>query len=249
MMAFSEGQLELLKTLSFKGYVSEVVSHCELMYPALVSLQGQERFSLHIEKAIALAKKTGFTQRGPVRFYIDMMILLGSNFEHDPQHQWAEFNKINSASSQLEKSISMYNILEQYIGAIYGESNCFFEQSLVRLRNLDVSHISDNKKNYRDNTHELLNYIHPQRYNLLGNGAVDALIYFSDENTPTNVTIKPNHKSYTVLIRFLLGSHFNSDFFRYDSLSSKLINYVSEENIQYHDVISSTYSCLRFNNN
>lgn len=247
MIEFNEEQNELLKSLSFKNYISEVVLHCKVMYPKLVPLQGRESFSLNIEKSIALAKNAGFTQRGPVRLYIDMMILLGFNFEQDPQYQRAKFNDMNNTSSQLEKSVMMYNVLEKYIDAIYGESNSFFEQSLVRLRNLDISNISDDNKNYRSNTHELLSYIHPQRYCLLGEGSVDNLISFSDENIKTDKIIRPNHKSYLVLIRFLLGSHFNNDFFRHDLFASEFINWFSDGSIGYHDVVLSSYSRLRFN--
>lgn len=248
MMEFNEGQVDLFKALSFKDYIDEVFSHCEVMYPALVSSQHREKFCYYIEQSIALAKKADFTQRGPVRLFIDMIILLGYNFEQDPQYQWAKFNEMNKASSQLEKSMMMYRILEQYIAAVYGENNVFFEQSLVKLSNLNINTISDSKENYHNNTHELLNYIHPQRYDLLGHESIDNLISFSDENIQSDRIIKPNHKSYLVLIRFLLGGYFYNDFFRYDLSLSKLASWFSEENAGCHNVVLSSYSSLRFNN-
>lgn len=86
-MEFSDNQVNMLKKVSAENYISEITEHCEIMFPLLIPLQRKDDFRSCIQQSIVLAKKAGYTQRGPVRLYIDMMIILGSDFGKEPLFQ------------------------------------------------------------------------------------------------------------------------------------------------------------------
>lgn len=102
-MEFSDNQVNMLKKVSAENYISEITEHCEIMFPLLIPLQRKDDFRSCIQQSIVLAKKAGYTQRGPVRLYIDMMIILGSDFGKEPLFQSLKI-KDQKVLPQIERS-------------------------------------------------------------------------------------------------------------------------------------------------
>lgn len=74
---------------------------------------------------IVRAKNAGYTQRGAVRLYIDMMIIFGEGFERDPLFKNIVTRNTNENLSQIEKTMNLYSFLNRYINDVYGEGGVF----------------------------------------------------------------------------------------------------------------------------
>ena len=57
--------------------------------PPLFKAVGEEQMRKAIRFGIGRADSYGFTFRGPVRLYLELMLLFGSHFDTDPQYPWA----------------------------------------------------------------------------------------------------------------------------------------------------------------
>lgn len=124
-MEFSENQVSVLKSLSIENYISEVVGHCEILFPLLISSQKNDSLRSCIKKGVIFSNECGYTQRGPVRLYIDMMIMLGSHFESDPLFQSFKINR-QEGIAQIETSVVLYAFLNNYLTKVHGDNGCFF---------------------------------------------------------------------------------------------------------------------------
>ena len=54
--------------------------------PELCEVIGEEQLRVALRQAMARAAGYGFTYRGPIRLFIELMFLCGSAFDTDPQY-------------------------------------------------------------------------------------------------------------------------------------------------------------------
>jgi hypothetical protein len=62
------------------------------------------RIQTLITVAPARSQRKGFSRRASVRFYIETAILLGIDFETDPQYPWARQIRAAPASDEMERA-------------------------------------------------------------------------------------------------------------------------------------------------
>lgn len=183
-MEFSDNQVNMLKKVSAENYISEIIEHCEIMFPLLIPLQKKDDFRSCIQQSIVFAKKAGYTQRGPVRLYIDMMIILGSDFGREPLFQSLKI-KYQKDLPQIERSLSLYTLLNDYIAKVYGEDGCFFKKSFEIFKGFSAEDFTVKISSSNAGLHELLRGVYPQRYDFAGYNAVNDLIAVLDEACET----------------------------------------------------------------
>lgn len=79
---------EILKKHSIDNYLDRLVIHCHTRYSFLKLTMNQIELKNILRKCIDITQQRGFIQEDTTRFYIDLMILLGMEFENDPQYKW-----------------------------------------------------------------------------------------------------------------------------------------------------------------
>jgi len=245
MIELCDPQIDLLKAFSLKKDTDDFIIHCRKMFPSLVTLQRKEHLRPYIEQSVELAKKAGFTQRGPVCVYMDMMIILGVGFERDPLHAWLAPDALTDSSSQLEKSMALYAALKNYLNTVYGEQGMFFEESLQRLRHITINTLPVNPDSYSENVHALLHALYPQRYDFIGYDAINAWLSFTDVRMKNAGITKAKHKAYMALIMFLFGYQFDQGCFRNALNLVTQSSAFSQPDNRLHEIVISCYSCLK----
>lgn len=246
-MNFNEEQIIRLEKLSLRNYVCELVEHCMSLFPLLVSLQGQDSFRAYIEQLIIIAKKDGYTQRGPVRLYIDMMIIFGVRFGNDPLYQSFTIKKQEMNLSQIEKSMILYSYLSEYMEFVYGKNNLLFKESIKKFQNLDIKNVLANVEANYGGVHNLLKNIYPQKYFFVGSSSINNLIKSSDELAKCYGLGKFNQKIYLTLIMFLFGCSFEQGIFRNVISMDYFSRSFASEDAEFHHSIVSCYECLQIN--
>lgn len=96
MLTIRQEQLEILRQYHLHKFEDEMVEHLKRTQVQHWKVMGEADGRKVIQLGIKQAAKHGFTRRGPVRFYIDLMFTFGSFFDTDPQYPWA--------STALEKT-------------------------------------------------------------------------------------------------------------------------------------------------
>src|SRR5215510_13947025 len=89
MLTIRSEQADAFRQAALQKFEDEMVVHLKTSYAEHWKVMGEVAGRCVIQLGIERAKKHGFTNRGPVRFYIELMFMFGSYFDSDPQHPWA----------------------------------------------------------------------------------------------------------------------------------------------------------------
>lgn len=89
MLTIRKEQLEALRQYHLQKFEDEMVEHLKKTQVEHWKVMGEADGRKVIRLGIKQAGSYGFTRRGPVRFYIDLMFTFGSFFDTDPQYPWA----------------------------------------------------------------------------------------------------------------------------------------------------------------
>src|SRR5258708_4751272 len=84
-MTIRDEQMTAFRDAARHSFESEMISHSADFAPHLCSSAGHANLELAVRKGIESSDRYGFTMRGPVRFYIEMVLTFGSDFDTDPQ--------------------------------------------------------------------------------------------------------------------------------------------------------------------
>lgn len=108
--------------------------HLSEFSPPLFKMLGEEQMRKAIRFGIAQASRHGFTLRGPVRLYLELMLLFGSHFDTDPQYPWAaEILANQEAGSQMQRAEWLYEKTMDYRQKVAGPEDAY---TIDALRNI-----------------------------------------------------------------------------------------------------------------
>ena len=89
MLRIRKEQYEELGKISLKRFEDSMVEHIKEFFPEKYEALGETVVRNVIEDGVDRAEAHGFETEPDVSMYIDLMLLLGSNFDTDPQLPWA----------------------------------------------------------------------------------------------------------------------------------------------------------------
>ncbi|CDM88585.1 hypothetical protein [Xenorhabdus bovienii] len=211
---FNEEQCNKLKNYSINTYIDELVAHCNESYPYLEMQLGKEGLKTVLTDAIEKTKNAGFDQRGPVQFYIDMLILFGAGFQTDPPYSWVkELLDNHTHLGQLERITLLYHDLTRYLNEVHGEQDEHLKTSLLKLQSINIEGLNVQWNTYESNVDALLNSLYPQKYRYIKQNSVKKIIQFGVEKSGQYGMKNANESAFLTLIMFLLGDQFDQDIF------------------------------------
>ena len=88
MLAIRPEQMKVFEDVAMRRFEDEMVEHVKsnAIRARLCKVLGDEQLRVAIRQTITRAGKFGFTNRGPIRLYIELAFLFGSDFDTDPQY-------------------------------------------------------------------------------------------------------------------------------------------------------------------
>jgi len=176
MLTIRPDQVEAFERYHLQKFEGEMVEHLKEFAPRHWKVIGEQIGREAIRFGIKQAERYGFTNRGPVRFYIEMMFLFGSYFDTDPQYPWAA-ELLRDSEHQMTRADRLYDRSKEYWTRAAGAENSFV---LAALRRLSEARVED----YTADIYESLDgcflaalrNIYPQKCEYLGEAPVRALL-------------------------------------------------------------------------
>ena len=160
-----------------RNFEKSMLAHLGNFSPPLFKTLGEEQMLKAIRLGIDRAGSHGFTLRGPVRFYLELMLLFGSHFDTDPQYPWASAILTNQdAGSQMQRAEWLFDKTMDYRKRVSGPEDAY---SLEALRNiaLFVQHpLPLSSENYIPAIIKEIANIYPQKAAYVGNEGLETLI-------------------------------------------------------------------------
>jgi hypothetical protein len=135
VLVISEQHMAALHRTAVVRFENEMVSHSLAFAPRLARVLGDEQLRRAIGGAMTRAQTHGFTQRGPVRLWIEAMFLFGSGFDDDPQYPWAAAI-LQAPTDAMQRANALYARVLDYQARVAGAGGVNTRAALRKLAQL-----------------------------------------------------------------------------------------------------------------
>ena len=177
-LVIRDAQRKPLREAALRAYQSRMVEHLFGFSPQHCRGIGEAAVRKVVLVGMERATAYGFTQRGPVRFYLELMLLMGSGFDNDPQLPRAMADLLGGGgqSDQLQRADWLHGELIIHMRAVLGPGNSHARAAIERLRSLSSTEMALSEAHLEDELLRLFEQIYPQRCALTDGAALRALV-------------------------------------------------------------------------
>lgn len=151
------------------------MQHVTAFSPVLSSLLGAQQLLLIVRMAIRRSKAYGFTCRGPIRLFLELMFLCGGAFDTDPQFVTIS-TPLREADDQMLRAQRMHEEHSVYLKRVAGPGSINVQNALKRLLLLSESDLPFSLGTLEKELLVELKRIFPQKVVYTGEPALRILI-------------------------------------------------------------------------
>jgi hypothetical protein len=174
MLIIRREQTDVLKQAARRNFEDRTTDHLKVFAPAHFKILGNARVRQVIQLGVDRAGSYSLFNREPVSLYIELMLMLGSDFDTDPQLPWVR--KIltdETVSDQSERAGKLYDETIRFAGAVSGPNHEYERDALRRVchKRLEDFPVADQ--------HSILSHlrsVHPQKCEYVGEVGLRLLI-------------------------------------------------------------------------
>ena len=166
-----------------------------------------------VRLGIVSATQHGYVTLKEAGFYVGLMVMLGVDFEVDPQIPWAAQKLDDVGVPDRERRI--LNVHEEaldFLGRTAGENSENIVKAMIRLKSVDLKEFPQpSAASWGNDVFALLSRWYPQKVEAQGEGPTKALIRTTSAAAAKyRITSAPGLGLYATLM-FMLGSGFDRD--------------------------------------
>jgi hypothetical protein len=133
MLQIRAQQMTAFEQAALRAFEDEMVVHLKKFTPQHCEVIGEPTVRSVIRLGMARAKTYGFTNRGPVRLYLEMMFMFGSDFDSDPLLPWGpKILNDSESADQMLRADRLYGNLLDYLQNVAGPDNAYIKEALRR---------------------------------------------------------------------------------------------------------------------
>ncbi len=198
MLTIRREQMEALEDAQRHQFALEIVEHLRSYSPTHAARIGDPALYQVARSGLARAEQYGFTLRGPVRLFIELMVLLGSYFDTDPQYPWAgKILNDRSTSDEMTRANLLQEQAVKFYDTVLGPDYQYEHAAIRCLRAEDFEGFPElDAMPFRSELLRRLGTIYPEKANYVGPASLAILLdnatqlanYYSME-TPAGVAL------------------------------------------------------------
>lgn len=175
MLTIRHQQVAALEQNASRHFEDAMVAHSKAFAPQLCEVIGDDQVRIAIRRAMTRAETYGFTFGGPVRLYIEMIFLCGSDFDTDPQYP-AITRILRSPGDQMRRAEQLHAGVVDYQDNVSGPEAVFTLQALSNLLEMTRHPIRFTREDFGSGMLQEMHRIFPRRAVYLGDVALTSLI-------------------------------------------------------------------------
>ncbi len=177
MLTLTRGRMEGFEGIALANFELSLADHVCEFTPKHAELLGREGVLRVVRYGIDRAARHGFDGHEPLRLFLEMIFLLGSEFDTDPQYPWAGEILGDAASpSQDERAAKLYSKLKEFLDLVAGPENEFAIAALRRAKEVKIADALAGGKGSEESLLSLMAAIYPEKFGYVGKPAVQALL-------------------------------------------------------------------------
>lgn len=167
--------MKAFEEAAFLRFEEQMVLHGHGFSPKLCEVIGDRQLRVALRQARLRATGHGFTFRGPLRLYVEMMFLCGSDFDTDPQFP-AVGRILRTPGDQMARAEQLYGLVLDYQKKVAGTNLVFTRKALNDLLALIQNLPAFSSTNFLPGMLREMHRVYPQRAEYIGDPALTALI-------------------------------------------------------------------------
>ncbi|RLC02549.1 MAG: hypothetical protein DRH34_07185 [Deltaproteobacteria bacterium] len=177
MLTIRKEQMEVFQQVSLRNFENNMIRHLQDFSPNLSKALGEDGVRDVVRLGIKQAEQYGFTNYGPVQFYIEMMFMLGSYFDTDCQLPWAaRILNDPEIENQDERADCLFDKAMDYVEKVGGPNRRYAVKSLTRASQENFKSLCKLKGDLETDLLFRLKLNHPQKCQYAGDKALLKLI-------------------------------------------------------------------------
>ena len=176
-MIIRKQQLQSLEEVRSPAFDDFMVNHLRDFTPLHWQSLGEAGIRNLITAGIQHAKAHGLTHRGPVRFYIESIVLLGIDFDTDPQYpEPRRILQDPQLRDQTQRADRLHGWIIDLLEMVGGPDRQYAQQALCRARAIPFQPLTRFDPKFEGEILRRMAEMHPEKVAYLGDEAVLGLI-------------------------------------------------------------------------
>lgn len=179
-MKIRNEQIEAMEKAVRKGYERRVLDHVARYFPIQVRLFGRERLHPLAARAIDQANAYGMVSEESVCVYADILMMLGMEFDIDPQLPFARAILVEPGLSERERASNLYIAVNEYWKKVAGPDGSIWMDAMRNFRSFPVEWSAQPGDGEEiEIVSGLLRRLYPSKHAFLGDLGVRDFLRFS----------------------------------------------------------------------
>lgn len=212
MLVIRNEQMQTMQSVALDEFENEMVAHIKEFAPKHSEVIKDEGVREVVRLGIERAKQYGLTNRGPVRFFIEMMFMFGSSFDTDFQLPWAGGTLNNETiKDQAQRADILHDKMLEYLEAVAGENDQYALESLRRLEKARYEDYKGTGEHFDKRAADALKQLYPQKCEYLGDELLAQVVRQGKKSAKKHSVKTEKSAALFVALTFALGHGFDED--------------------------------------
>lgn len=211
-MLIRREQVDTFEKAAWTSFENEMVQYMLAFASRLASVAGEENVRKLVRSGLERARAYKLRLRGPMRFYLELMASLGSDFDSDPILPWARAGLSDEAAAdEMERADRLYRRMLAYNEAVGGKENEFGKQALQRMLSADPKAFTASRGSLEEKIVQALESIYPQKADAAGRDALLLLIQGAREKAHRYAIRSQEGTAFLTALMFAFGHGVDAD--------------------------------------
>lgn len=175
MISISPTQWTALSVASQHSFEDEMVAHLADYAPELAKVMGTTRLKALVQLGCVRSRAHGLTNKGPLRFYLETMLSLGSDFDTDPLLVRATASLYTPDLDQTRRAEALHAAVLTCMDEVNGPDNEHLIAAIRRIQNLPFEAFAG-RGNLGERALALFSGGFPEKYAYAGDAALRELL-------------------------------------------------------------------------
>lgn len=175
MWTIRQEQTEAFRQHHLHKFENEMVEHSKEFAPPLCKIIGDLQVRVAVSAAMRKAIGYGFTNKGPIRLFVEMTFLRGSFFDTDPQYKIVG-DILRAAGDQMLRAEQIHRGYLEYMQTVSGPGAIYVHKALSELPALARTPLLFSADDFVPGLLREMTRIYPQKAAYVGEPGLTALV-------------------------------------------------------------------------
>lgn len=212
MLQIRQEQMEVLEQAVLRNFERRAMRHLQESFPKHARFMGEAGLQKVVGHGLERARAHGLVSERGQLLYLDLMLLVGSDFDQDPQLRWAGEVLADQAAAEGDRVARLHAAATAYLERVVGPNGEYIDRALQKLRQTPVEgFVTSGGGDFETYMRARLEAIYPEKCAHLGEDGVRALVRQGVVCARSHGLTTERGVVTAILLMLFLGSGFATD--------------------------------------